>query len=665
MALNKDELLKAMQAAQGKAPAPVQTIPAGRGTPYGTPVPGAATNPQPVVNPGQPNNRLSREKANNPYVELNRTTPDQIAAIPSSVPGNVRQVQPANSNVRVPTGVANQLTRSTATPVNTTGLSTNPQRAGIDPSYSGAGGTGFGQTAPQPEPIPPAGADRRDTQPDPGATQLPTSPRMAGGGENEPNMSTDYKRWLQAGGVGSTSDYEAWLKENGYFNYQDLGKSFQPSLWNYDVNQEAFDNPFLQDQLNTVEQGKQAATGRVAPQATATNLDQSGQAVNQQNQQEILQGLMARASGQQPGMGQLLANQATDKAIKTAQAMSNGARGNVGAAQRRAGQAGQTALLEGNQQASLVAAQEQQQAANQAANLATGARTQDIGIAEQNQKAANDVALANLQAGLTTQQQKDELLKFYENLGYSAQQAEFESQKQLEQLQAQVSIRGNELDTQMAAANAGSSAAITGQLINAGLGAAGGLGAGAIAASDENLKTGIKPLTEDEDVDDILNSQKLKDLGTNNNINIKSDTFDSLLNNSISSARQQRVKDAMNIYGNIKNAISSDKNNKTNISKETVPDELDNFLNALTAYGYEYKQPEKYGKGPQIGVMAQDLEKSNIGKSLVLNTPEGKMVKASEAFGPMMAGLVRENERINELDERLNKLYEQIGKGRK
>lgn len=46
------------------------------------------------------------------------------------------------------------------------------------------------------------------------------------------------------------------------------------------------------------------------------------------------------------------------------------------------------------------------------------------------------------------------------------------------------------------------------------------------------------------------------------------------------------------------------------------------------AYSYEYKNPDAPGAKPgrQAGIMAQDLEKTPVGQSAVMNTPQGKMI---------------------------------------
>lgn len=70
-------------------------------------------------------------------------------------------------------------------------------------------------------------------------------------------------------------------------------------------------------------------------------------------------------------------------------------------------------------------------------------------------------------------------------------------------------------------------------------------------------------------------------------------------------------------------------------------------LAGLSAHSFSYKN-QKHGKGTQLGVMAQDLERAGLGHA-VMNTPHGKMVhgaKLATSLAAMMPGL----------DARLSKL---------
>ena len=100
----------------------------------------------------------------------------------------------------------------------------------------------------------------------------------------------------------------------------------------------------------------------------------------------------------------------------------------------------------------------------------------------------------------------------------------------------------------------------------------------------------------------------------------------------------------------------SDKNSKKNI--KPADDKVDSFLSALKASKYEYKDASKPGtaKGDRFGIMAQDLEKSEMGKSLVVDTPNGKMIDTNQSIGAVLAAQSRLNDRLNTLEKKKKKV---------
>lgn len=91
-------------------------------------------------------------------------------------------------------------------------------------------------------------------------------------------------------------------------------------------------------------------------------------------------------------------------------------------------------------------------------------------------------------------------------------------------------------------------------------------------------------------------------------------------------------------------ASKSDENAKTDIEEIDMEDLMD----SLTATKYRYKNP-KDGKGPQIGVMAQDVEKKAPG--LVFKGPDGdKMIDNGKSVGPLFAGLADLNKRLKKVE---------------
>ena len=120
----------------------------------------------------------------------------------------------------------------------------------------------------------------------------------------------------------------------------------------------------------------------------------------------------------------------------------------------------------------------------------------------------------------------------------------------------------------------------------------------------------------------------------------------------LNTAAQQRKLDALTGAGQgmaTYAAAASDENLKENI-KDTEGKARD-FIEVISPKLYDYKD-EKFGKGEHIGILAQDLEKSELGKSMVMDTPEGKMVDFGKGFGAVLAAVAEINEKLAQLEKK-------------
>jgi hypothetical protein len=89
-------------------------------------------------------------------------------------------------------------------------------------------------------------------------------------------------------------------------------------------------------------------------------------------------------------------------------------------------------------------------------------------------------------------------------------------------------------------------------------------------------------------------------------------------------------------------------------SDENVKEDVDDFdpsafLESIVPKKYKYKD-QQMGQGERYGVMAQDLERSPAGDSVVHDTPEGKVIDTKEATGPMLAALGDLHARIKRIE---------------
>lgn len=72
-------------------------------------------------------------------------------------------------------------------------------------------------------------------------------------------------------------------------------------------------------------------------------------------------------------------------------------------------------------------------------------------------------------------------------------------------------------------------------------------------------------------------------------------------------------------------------------------------LDGIRALAYRYKDA-KHGEGDQIGILAQDLERTPIGKQTVVETPEGKAIHPGRAVGFSLAALADLHDRVKTLE---------------
>ena len=83
------------------------------------------------------------------------------------------------------------------------------------------------------------------------------------------------------------------------------------------------------------------------------------------------------------------------------------------------------------------------------------------------------------------------------------------------------------------------------------------------------------------------------------------------------------------------------------VSAKANSKEIGELLSKLKAYSYEYKNPD-HGTGRRVGVMAQDLEKTRLGKKVVVETPEGKMIDMNKGLGLALAAQSELSKRVKQ-----------------
>jgi predicted transcriptional regulator len=97
-------------------------------------------------------------------------------------------------------------------------------------------------------------------------------------------------------------------------------------------------------------------------------------------------------------------------------------------------------------------------------------------------------------------------------------------------------------------------------------------------------------------------------------------------------------------------AMMSDERQKKNI--KAADGEMREFVDALAPNTYEYKNTSLEGTAPgrRYGIMAQALERSKAGKSIVMDTPEGKKIDVAQGLGVALAALAAMNKRLGKME---------------
>jgi hypothetical protein len=96
---------------------------------------------------------------------------------------------------------------------------------------------------------------------------------------------------------------------------------------------------------------------------------------------------------------------------------------------------------------------------------------------------------------------------------------------------------------------------------------------------------------------------------------------------------------------------TSDKRAKTDV--KPARKDMQAFLDAVKAHKYRYKDPDADGHGEQFSVMAQELEKTPVGKAMVIEGPDGKkQVDYGRGFGALLAAQAHLNERLKQLESK-------------
>lgn len=155
-----------------------------------------------------------------------------------------------------------------------------------------------------------------------------------------------------------------------------------------------------------------------------------------------------------------------------------------------------------------------------------------------------------------------------------------------------------------------------------------------------------------------LNSNVLNAIGQQNQAAVANQGS---VNQANSGVAQQAAKGQQDFLGGVMSGIGgavgsvfSDENLKENI--KDGDSKTKDFLDNIASHEYEYKDSIKdapgAGEGKHVSPMAQELEKSELGKEMVIDTPQGKMVDYGKGFGTILAAQAMLNKRLDEIEHK-------------
>lgn len=430
----------------------------------------------------------------------------------------------------------------------------------------------------------------------------------------------------------------------------------------YKIKDKAFtDDKDIEKEKRLVQKRQRAVSARQAPEMQAADIggaaqiDTGAQEEFRQRQIALADQLAAQARGEGPSLASMQLQEGRDANIAQAMALAASQRGQTaGQGLRQIAEQATQATSQAAADAARARVAEQLAAREQLAGVAQTGRAADIGLAtdqaalEQEEairqaELAQSAAGSNLESALETQRLKDAMSQFHTGAELGLGLEEREAARDLERLKAE-----QELGVQGVAQKAYEGASGRRGSLLAGIGE--GI---ASVFSDVTLKKNIKD-GEDGVMDmlDRVNADSNAPMTNGHRRLGKSIGKMSAPLGDMIGMGGDGGGGFMKMLGSLVGgaAAASDRDLKKNLEED--PEKLDEFLNAIKAYEYEYKDKE-HGEGKYISPMAQDLEKSEIGKSMVLDTPEGKMVDYGRAAGSMLAATAMLNNKVDDLEEQL------------
>ena len=397
-------------------------------------------------------------------------------------------------------------------------------------------------------------------------------------------------------------------------------------------------------------QSQNVSAAQIAPvqQAQAAIIERADEQAIRAQQAGLANALQAQAAGTAPSLAEQQLARQNEQAVRQQLALAGSQRGITPAmAQRQAAMNIASLSAEQGQRAAELRIQEQQAARGQLADVLGQTRNMDVNLAGQQAQFQQQAGLQNAetdaqralaqaqltqQAGLANQSEFGTTSRFNVGTDLQAQQ----SNAQLG-LAAQTTNAGNVMQAQQFNAKAADEMA----RFNA----------------DAGLRVQIANQAAELQARGMDNAQIAQYLG------IEQASLSSVLSsqgqqfaseqarqNAQGAAKTQMLGNVIGAGAAVGAKLASDAANKKNI--RSGEKDMRAFVDALDAHTYEYKNSNIDGAAPgkRYGIMAQALERSAAGKSIVRETPEGKKVDVAQGLGVALAALAAMNKRLGKVE---------------
>lgn len=399
-------------------------------------------------------------------------------------------------------------------------------------------------------------------------------------------------------------------------------------------------------QAMTVDPAQIAAMERAQAAAIARGDEQAIRA----SQVGLAEALQAQAAGTGPSLAEQQLARQNELAVKQQLALAGSQRGVTPAmAQRQAAMNISNLQAEQGARAAELRIQEQQAARAQLADVLGQTRGMDVNLATQQAQLQQQAALQNA-AQFNQQNLQQAQLQQQAALANQAELGQTSRFNVGQQLQAQTTNVGNALDAAKFSAglqqqaqqfNAKAQDEMARFQADAGLRAQVANQAAQLSATGMDQAQIARLLgIEQSALNAVLQSETNKMTAEQAGFNAQKAASTAFLGNVMSTA------------GTVGAAMVSDERQKKNIKGGEK--EMREFVENLDPYSYEYKDTSIEGTAPgkRYGILAQALEKSAAGKSIVMNTPEGKKVDVAQGLGVALAAMAAMNKRLNKIEGR-------------